>query len=52
MMNAKVAEAGVAHIYGGLQYSFDIDAGQNLDYKVAAFVLMKVPALNAPIPLN
>ncbi len=52
VMDAKVAEAGVARIYAGLHYSFDITAGQELGYKVAAFVLTKVPAANVPIPLN
>lgn len=52
VMDAKVAEAGVARMYAGLHYRFDITAGQALGYSVAALALTKVPALNVPIPLN
>ncbi len=51
-MDAKVAEAGVARIYAGLHYRFDITAGQELGYKVAALALTRVPAANVAIPLN
>ncbi|MEP6833137.1 MAG: vanadium-dependent haloperoxidase [Gemmatimonas sp.] len=52
VMDAKVAEAGVARIYAGLHYRFDITAGQELGYKVAAVALAHIPAANTPIPLN
>lgn len=52
VMDAKVAEAGVARIYAGLHYGFDITAGQELGYKVAALALTHVPKANVAIPLN
>lgn len=51
-LDAKVAEAGVARMYAGLHYRFDITAGQELGYKVAALALTHVPAVNVLIPLN
>ena len=52
MLAAKVSEAGVARIYAGLHYRFDITAGQDLGGKVAALALTKVPKANIAIPLN
>lgn len=51
-MDAKVAEAGVARMYAGLHYRFDVTAGQELGYKVAALALTRIPAANVAIPLN
>lgn len=52
VMDAKVAEAGVARMYAGLHYRFDVTAGQELGYKVAALALTRIPAPNVSIPLN
>jgi membrane-associated phospholipid phosphatase len=52
LMDAKVEEAGLARMYAGLHYRFDITAGQDIGYKVAALALARVPAANAAIPLN
>ncbi|MEO7999186.1 MAG: vanadium-dependent haloperoxidase [Gemmatimonadaceae bacterium] len=51
-MDAKVAAAGEARIFAGLHYRFDVTAGQELGYKVAALALTRVPAPNVLIPLN
>lgn len=51
-LNAKVAEAGIARIYGGLHYRFDITAGEILGDRVGALALTKVPAANTSIPLQ
>ncbi len=52
VMDAKVAEAGVARIYAGLHFRFDVTAGQELGYKVGALALAHVPAAGVAIPLN
>jgi len=51
-LNAKVAEAGIARMYAGLHFRFDITAGQELGGRVGALALTKVPAANTPIPLQ
>ena len=51
-MDAQVAEAGIARMYAGLHYRFDVTAGQELGYKIAALALTRVPAANVAIPLN
>jgi len=51
-LNARVAEAGVARIYAGLHFRFDITAGQDLGGRVGALALTKVPAANTSIPLQ
>lgn len=52
MLDAKVAEAGVARIYAGLHYRFDITAGQTIGAKVSALALAHVPASNTAVPLQ
>src|SRR2546425_87013 len=37
-LNAMVTEAGLARIYGGIHYRFDVDVGQQLGRQVARFV--------------
>jgi membrane-associated phospholipid phosphatase len=51
-LQAQVEEAGVARLYAGLHYWFDITAGRDLGYSVARVVLSKAPRGNAPIPLD
>lgn len=51
-MDAKVAEAGEARIFAGLHYRFDVTAGQELGYKVAALALTRVPKANVAIGLQ
>jgi membrane-associated phospholipid phosphatase len=51
-LDAKVAEAGIARIYAGLHFRFDITAGQELGAKVAALALTRIPAPNVSIPLQ
>jgi len=51
-MDAMIAEAGVARIYAGLHYLFDITAGQELGVKVGALALAKSPAPNRQISLQ
>ena len=41
-IRAEVAEAGVARIYAGLHYSFDVEAGQQLGYSVARLALERM----------
>ena len=38
-LNAMVIEAGLARMYGGIHYRFDIEAGQQIGRSVAAFTL-------------
>ncbi len=52
MMDAQVVDAGIARIYGGLHYRFDITAGQEIGAKVAALALTRVPAVNTPVLLR
>ncbi len=52
MLDAKVDEAGIARIYAGLHFRFDITAGQVLGAKVAALALTKVPGSTAAVPLQ
>ena len=52
MLDAKVVEAGVARIYAGLHFRFDITAGQAIGSKVAALALTHVPASNTAMPLQ
>ena len=52
VMDAKVAEAGVARMYAGLHFRFDITAGQELGYKDAALARTHIPQPNAAIPLQ
>jgi hypothetical protein len=42
-IRADVAEAGVARIYAGLHYRFDVAAGQQLGYAVAKLALERMP---------
>ncbi len=51
-LDGKVAEAGLARLYAGLHYRFDITAGQDIGSKVAALALTRVPRANVAIPLN
>jgi len=51
-LNARVAEAGIARIYSGLHFRFDITSGQDLGSRVGALALTKVPAANTSIPLQ
>jgi membrane-associated phospholipid phosphatase len=48
----RIEEAGVARLYAGLHFRFDITAGQDIGRKVAALALTRVPRANASIPLN
>ncbi len=41
-LRAQVAEAGVARIYAGLHYRFDVDAGRDLGYAVAKLAMEKM----------
>jgi len=51
-MQALVQEAGVARIYGGLHFPFDITAGQQLGSAVADLALKLAPNGHQPIPLE
>jgi membrane-associated phospholipid phosphatase len=51
-MQALVQEAGVARIYGGLHFPFDITAGQKLGGAVADLALKLAPNGHRPIPLD
>lgn len=44
-------EAGIARIYAGLHFRFDITAGQAIGAKVAALALTKVPGSTAAVSL-
>lgn len=52
MLDAKVEEAGIARIYAGLHFRFDIIAGQAIGAKVAALALTKVPGSTAAVSLQ
>lgn len=47
-----VEEAGLARIYAGLHYDFDITAGREIGYAVAALALRLAPDDHQPIPLD
>lgn len=51
-LKAKVDEAGVSRIYGGIHFRFEITAGQDIGYAVARLALRRVPRWNQPIALN
>ncbi len=51
-LRAMVPEAGVARIYGGLHYRFDVDAGRDLGYAVGRLALQHAPRGKQPIPLD
>lgn len=52
VLDAKLEEAGVARIYAGLHFRFDITAGQGIGAKVAALALTKVPGATAAVSLQ
>lgn len=49
---AQVKEAGIARLYAGLHYQFDVEAGQALGFSVAQAVLRAAPRLHEAIPLD
>lgn len=51
-LEAKVAEAGIARIYAGLHYQFDVTAGQALGSAVARVAIARGPRGFEPIPLD
>jgi PAP2 superfamily len=51
-LQAMVQQAGVARIYAGLHYRFDVVAGQTLGFSVADLALRRAPIGHRPIPLN
>jgi PAP2 superfamily len=51
-MQRQVDEAGVARIYAGLHFRFDVDAGQRLGASVAALALAHAPGAHVAIPLK
>ena len=51
-LHAQVEEAGVARLYAGLHFRFDITAGRALGFAVAREVLAHAPRANQPIPLD
>lgn len=51
-LRAQVAEAGVSRIYAGLHFRFDVTAGQELGYHVAALALQRAPGAGVSIPLD
>lgn len=51
-LHAQVEEAGVARLYAGLHFRFDITAGRALGFAVAREVLERAPRANQPIPLD
>ena len=51
-LQAQVAEAGVARLYAGLHFHFDVSAGQELGARVAALALERAPKGHEPIPLD
>ena len=52
MLDAKVEEAGIARIYAGLHFRFDVTAGQGIGAKVAALALTKVPGSTSAMSLQ
>lgn len=51
-LDAMVTEAGMARIYAGLHYRFDVDAGRTLGESVAALAITLARQGHAPIPLR
>ena len=51
-LHAQVEEAGVARLYAGLHFRFDVDAGRALGFEVARAVLEDAPRGNEPIALD
>lgn len=51
-LQAMVQQAGLARIYAGLHYRFDVVAGQTLGFSVADLALSRAPIGHRPIPLN
>jgi membrane-associated phospholipid phosphatase len=51
-LRALVEEAGVARLYAGLHYDFDVTAGQQLGYAIAALALERAPHGHRSIPLD
>ena len=51
-LQAMIEEAGLARMYGGLHYRFDLLAGRELGRKVAEFVLSVAGSGHAAIPLD
>jgi membrane-associated phospholipid phosphatase len=51
-LHAQVAEAGVARLYAGLHFRFDVDAGQQLGFAVGRLALERAPRGLAAIPLE
>jgi hypothetical protein len=48
-LRAAVAEAGIARMYAGLHYRFDVDAGRDLGYSVAKLALEKMSRGEGPV---
>jgi membrane-associated phospholipid phosphatase len=42
-LHARVTEAGVARLYAGLHFRFDVEAGQQLGFAVARLALARAP---------
>jgi len=51
-LQAQVEEAGLARLYAGLHFQFDIDAGRQLGYDVAALALEQAPVGHGAISLR
>jgi membrane-associated phospholipid phosphatase len=51
-LQGLIEEAGVARMYGGLHYRFDLLAGREIGRQVATLVLETAPKGHAPIPLD
>jgi membrane-associated phospholipid phosphatase len=51
-LQGLIEEAGVARMYGGLHYRFDLLAGREIGRQVANLVLQTAPKGHAPIPLD
>lgn len=52
MLDGKVTEAGLARLYAGLHFRFDLTAGQEIGRKVAELALTRIPKANTAIPLD
>jgi hypothetical protein len=51
-LEVQVAQAGVARLYAGLHFRFDVSAGQELGFAVADVVLANAPRGHQSIPLD
>ena len=51
-LQGLIEEAGVARMYGGLHFRFDLLAGREIGRQVANLVLQTAPKGHAPIPLD